>query len=154
MYYFAKVNQLEYSPWLYLFTCAANEIMENSSVNTSKFGMPESRLFAKIITIIIIIKLKAKPQINPDHMGRICDFTDFIGPSISLLYTSSLPVSRKIFSLFSLIQNLKQSLSFFKQKLSCVFQWITARLKVKTSKGVTGKYPLGVIRAAWSLISK
>lgn len=33
-------------------------MMENSFINKSKFGMPESGLFAKII---IIKKLKAKP---------------------------------------------------------------------------------------------
>lgn len=47
MYCFAKMNQLEYSPWLCLFTCTANEITENYFVNISKFGMPESGPFAK-----------------------------------------------------------------------------------------------------------
>lgn len=59
---FAKVNQLEYSPWLYLFTCTANEMMENSFVNTSKFGMSESGPFAKII---IIKKIKSKALSKP-----------------------------------------------------------------------------------------
>lgn len=59
--------------------------MENSFTNINKFGMLESGLLAKLKED----KIKAKPEINPGHIGRNSDLSDFRGPSISLLHNES-----------------------------------------------------------------
>lgn len=47
--------------------------------------MLESGLLAKLKED----KIKAKPEINPGHIGRNSDLTDFRGPSIALLHNES-----------------------------------------------------------------
>lgn len=64
-------------------------------------------------------------------MGRIFDLTDFMGPSISLFY-EFIDSEQKAIITILLNSKSEHSLSFFKDKLSCVSQTKTARPKVKT----------------------
>lgn len=67
-------------------------------------------------------------------MGKIFGLTDFMSPSISLLHEFTDSEQKAIFTIL-LNSNLKHSLSFFKQKLSCASQPNTARPKVKAQVG-------------------
>lgn len=150
---FAKVNQLEYSSWLYLFTCTANEMIENSFVNTSKFGMSESGPFAKIIIIIIKIKSKALSKPGP-HGKNIWSHWLHGSQHFTLLWVHwqwaesyyHYSPQFKIWNTASV--SLRTSCHVCLSVKDCQAQG------KNTSEAVTGKCTLGVIRAAWSLISK